>query len=208
MRRNHHHRRRLDDLLRALKNLRPGSSVIEVGCGTGLLASDLARFRSDLRFEGVDVDQSLVDFARNSYRGANLTFTTADIDTVAAAGARDLAYSVDVLHHVNPIRPFAQAVRACLRPGASWIVYEPNRFNPVIAYQQESMKRRGLGEDHFYEGSVTALLTNTGFNRATRVYCFAFPAAFEPPNALERLGLVVERSRLVGSSVRIDYVAC
>lgn len=50
-------------LLMAYLGARPGTSVLEVGCGSGFLARLLARTLPDVRVHGLDSDASLLDVA-------------------------------------------------------------------------------------------------------------------------------------------------
>ena len=181
---------------------------MELGCGAGRLLSDLAATRPDVSFHGVDVSDSLIDFAAATHCGDNLFFRSVDITNEAFAWTYDFVYSVDVLHHIKPLQPFAEAVRARLAVGRSWLAYEPNVFNPVVCYQQESMKRRGLGEDHFLPWRDAASIAAAGFRHGAKRYSLAFPTSFMPGPRLARAGLVAERVPVVGASLRMRFVAC
>lgn len=79
-------------------------SVLDVGCGDGLLASTLLKLRPDLRIEGVDVvprPRTLIPVAL--YDGTTLPFADKSFDYVTI---------VDVLHHTDdPSIVLAEASR-------------------------------------------------------------------------------------------------
>src|SRR4249919_1393833 len=77
----------------------PGSSVLDVGCGEGMLTRELAgRARSVL---GVDLDAPSIELARASTSEANVEFLCADVlqHPFEPAGF-DAVVSVATLHHL------------------------------------------------------------------------------------------------------------
>jgi SAM-dependent methyltransferase len=88
------HGRRVRVLCRQLADALPrGASVLDVGCGDGLLASLILQKRPDLTLRGIDV------LVRGQTRIAVEPFDGQSIP--AADGAYDVVMFVDVLHHTN-----------------------------------------------------------------------------------------------------------
>lgn len=88
------HGRRVRVLAERIAGMIPrGASVLDVGCGDGLLASLIAASRPDLRIEGIDV---LVR------EGTHVPVKPFDGTHIPAAdGAYDVVMFVDVLHHTD-----------------------------------------------------------------------------------------------------------
>lgn len=80
------------------------SSVLDIGCGDGTLASTIAASRKDLRIEGVDVMvRPSVLIKVREYDGLRLPFPD---------GSVDVAMFVDVLHHAEqPLAVLSDAAR-------------------------------------------------------------------------------------------------
>ena len=88
------HKRRVEVLRRLLSELIPSrSSVLDVGCGDGLLASLIMTNRQDVEFTGIDVllrEESHIPIAE--FDGKHIPFPDK---------SRDFVMFVDVLHHTD-----------------------------------------------------------------------------------------------------------
>jgi len=92
VREHHHATRRVGILAGHLAALLPrGSSVLDVGCGDGLLAAAILERRDDVRISGVDVlTREGAPIEIRAFDGLNLPFPSDAFDVTLAA---------DVLHH-------------------------------------------------------------------------------------------------------------
>jgi len=108
--------------------LRDGAHALDVGCGVGDDAFDLAsRVGPAGRVAGVDVSTAMIDEARRRASGRNLpvTFETADAQALPFADATfDAVRTERMLMHVpDPNRALAELVRV-LRPGGRLAVLD------------------------------------------------------------------------------------
>lgn len=184
--------------------------MLEVGCGPGALAAELASEHHDAQLVGVDADQRMIEYARTQHVRENLRYELADFARARPAVVADCAYSIDVLHHVHDLDGFLAGVKTTLRPGATWVAIEPNVFHPYIFWSQGRMRRAGLDEDHFRPWVVEPRLRDAGFAVRDRRYAFLFPGSIQHvPRAAARLESALERFRLVGGSVvyRLERLA-
>jgi 2-polyprenyl-3-methyl-5-hydroxy-6-metoxy-1,4-benzoquinol methylase len=96
--------------------IRPGARILELGCGSGCVASYLGR--AGFRVTGVDGHDALLQIAQR--RAPQLTFRLCDLRQGFQAGAEGLFDAValfDVLEHLDdPGQALADAL-ACARPG-------------------------------------------------------------------------------------------
>ena len=109
----------------ALGDLRPGSRVLEVGCGTGKLARDLVA--RGVVLDAVDPAARMVDVARRSVPADAITFHVGRFEDVELpADAFDAVFSATAFHWIDPAVGWEKAARL-LRPGGmlSLITYLP-----------------------------------------------------------------------------------
>src|SRR4051812_21214461 len=93
-----------DPILNAI----PGrSAVFDIGCGSGFLLGLIAERKTPRSLAGAEIDQKLVDGARNYLRdktdGIPVSVNLFDGTTLPdELGSADVVTLVDVLHHVPP----------------------------------------------------------------------------------------------------------
>lgn len=89
-----------------------GKSVLEVGCGTGLLLREIAEFATEVT--GVDLSPGMLQHARR--RGLNVHEARADALPFPHA-TFDVACSFKVLPHVEPVHAALREMLRVVRPG-------------------------------------------------------------------------------------------
>jgi SAM-dependent methyltransferase len=114
-----HHRAHDDEVLAGVP-LRPGTAVLDLGCGSGDLTARLVPLVAPGRVVGVDVSPSQVRYARAHHRGAAFVAGRAqDVGRLFAPGVFDVVVSVATLHWVPEAEQPAvlAGVARLLRPG-------------------------------------------------------------------------------------------
>lgn len=79
--------------------IKPGEKVLDVGCGFGGLANDLAAVAWHVT--GVDLNVERIEAARRKYSGGNISFVHGDILSVNLEGPFDIITISNVLEHVS-----------------------------------------------------------------------------------------------------------
>lgn len=121
------HRGKLDEVERLI-DPQPGDVIVDVGCGSGVLAGRLAEHAGTL-VVGIDANAAALEFASQRYAATNLQFRQgiADELDLAALGANKIAF-IEVIEHIYPqqaratLRRFHQALPA----GGRLVVSTPN----------------------------------------------------------------------------------
>jgi SAM-dependent methyltransferase len=112
-----------------LAKWRPGARVADLGCGSGVFTSLLHRRGYDVF--GLDLSPKLIALAQAKYPqvtffegdAEHLPLPTASLDGILLSG---------LLHHLpDPACCVAEVFRV-LKPGGSFVAFDPNRMNPFM----------------------------------------------------------------------------
>lgn len=117
-------------IVNQLRDLLPGATVLDVGCGPGRLALMAATFAR--RVEGIDFAEEAIHMARlnaQSCRLTNAVFSVADFDDFETAEHYDLVLSTGVVEHVDDPLETLGKIRGVLTPGGTAVISCPNFMN-------------------------------------------------------------------------------
>ena len=130
----------------------PGPDVLDVGCGTGIVARQFQA--AGCRVLGVDPDPRMADFARRK----GLEVEVATIETWESSGRTfDAVIAGQAWHWVDPVAGAATAADV-LRPGGRlavfWNVFQPSSD---LAEAFSAVYRRVLPDSPFSRGAMPGL---------------------------------------------------
>ena len=154
--------------------IRPGSRVLDLGCGHGRITELLVRRVPDLQVTGIDLTRELLEefLVEPGTNGCTLRLVHADMDADGLPfgdGEFDLAVSSRVFHYLTrPVETLREA-RRVVRPGGSVLVAVPNRLNPVKAL---AYKRARL----YSPAEVAAWFADAGFTEVRAGSMCFFPS--------------------------------
>lgn len=120
--RSHRRRTAEDSAAYLLPHLKPGQSLLDIGCGPGTITADLATRVAPGPVTAVDQVADVLGVARTEARQRNLSnvsFGTADVhDLDFADGTFDVVHAHQVLQHVaDPVRALREMRRVCAPGG-------------------------------------------------------------------------------------------
>ena len=106
------------------EHLHPGSSVLELGCGTGSLALKMAPFAGHIH--ALDVSGEMLRIANQKKQAAgvtNVSFRQGTLDgaTTEQRDHFDCVWAYSILHLVPDRRRTLETIFALLKPGGSFI---------------------------------------------------------------------------------------
>ena len=149
-----------------LARLKPGESVLDVGCGTGTLAiAARQRVGRDGKVFGIDASPEMIARAGKKARkaGIEIEFKNESIEELPFPdGQFDAVLSTVMLHHLpRKVREAGiREIRRVLKPGGRVLIVDfagTERQNGLLAHLH---RRRG----HVSAAEVTALLKGAGLN--------------------------------------------
>ena len=120
--RSHQRRTAADSAAYLLPHLRPGLSVLDIGCGPATITADLAARVAPGPVTAVDQSADVLDVARAEIRQRNLSnvaFATADVHALDFNDDTfDVVHAHQVLQHVaDPVRALREMRRVCAPGG-------------------------------------------------------------------------------------------
>lgn len=158
------------------------SSVLDLGCGTGLELEFYLETVPSARVTGIDLAPKMLEALRKKFRGKDLTLIEDSyFDVSLGENAFDAAVSVESLHHFTKEEkiPLYKKVRKALKPGGFFILTdyfaasdEEERFRreELVRLKQE----QGISDDEFYHydtpltvGHEREALEKAGFSSVT-----------------------------------------
>jgi 2-polyprenyl-6-hydroxyphenyl methylase / 3-demethylubiquinone-9 3-methyltransferase len=105
-----------------------GLSVLDIGCGGGLVAEPLARLSAAVT--GIDPAQENIEAAKAHAEGARLKidYRAATAEEIAAEGASfDAVLLLEVIEHVPDVPAFLKLVAPLVKPGGVMVLSTLNR---------------------------------------------------------------------------------
>lgn len=164
--------------------LPPGATVLDVGCGTGILLRWLAD-REGVTPVGVDLSPTMVGFARSKLPAIEIACADALEFLRERQGAFHGIFCTDLLEHIPGVDEcieLAEAARAALEPGGFFYCRSPNAASLTGSYGRYMDLTH---ERAFTSTSMLQLLDAAGFERARVV-------PIRAPHAAGRARLAVE----------------
>jgi SAM-dependent methyltransferase len=192
-------------------HLKPGMTILELGCGTGYFTHELAR--SGAGIVAIDISPELLEIARAKRSGPNIRYEIQDACALTYADAMfDSVVGSSILHHLE-IEQALREVYRVLKPSGTIYFTEPNMLNPQIALQKNiPWIKRKLGdspdETAFFRWPLRQLLEQTGY-RDVRIDPFDFLHPETPVPLIDRvnaLGHFLEKVPVISEFAGSLYI--
>jgi 2-polyprenyl-6-hydroxyphenyl methylase/3-demethylubiquinone-9 3-methyltransferase len=109
-----------------------GLSLLDIGCGGGLLSEPMARL--GFAVSGVDPSDKNIRIARAHARGLPITYRTASAEVLAEEGTTfDVVLNMEVVEHVADLRAYLKACARLVKPGGVMFVATLNKTLKSLA---------------------------------------------------------------------------
>ncbi len=149
----------------------PGSSVLEIGCGTGELLHALKPSRG----VGVDISSQAVEIARSKFPA--LTFLSGDAEELPVSETFDYVILSDLIGYLDDAqRAFEQVNKACHPRTRVILTYFNYLWEPVLRIGERlGMKRPQPDQNWLSLEDLQNLLSLAGFQTITKGYKVLLP---------------------------------
>jgi 2-polyprenyl-3-methyl-5-hydroxy-6-metoxy-1,4-benzoquinol methylase len=98
-----------------INHLKPGQSVLDVGCGIGAVSWSMAE--AGLHVTGVDFEQKHIEIARNKHSHDRITYIYGDVTKDLPEGHYDAIVMSNVLEHIDDRVGLLKALNNRFTPG-------------------------------------------------------------------------------------------
>ena len=161
-----------------LPHLRPGISVLDVGCGPGTITVDLAARVAPGQVTAVELTDDALDLARAEARArgqANIVFATSDVHALDFADDTfDVVHAHQVLQHVaDPVQALRELRRVC-KPGGVVAVRDADYAGftwfpqlPGAGPLDAALRRGGAGQRRRARRGAAAVVVGSARRTAT-----------------------------------------
>ncbi len=192
-------------------HLKPGMTILELGCGAGYFTKEFAR--SGAEIVAIDVSVELLEMAKANCPASNIRYEIQDACALTYSDAAfDSVVGSSILHHLE-IETALREIRRVLKAGGTIYFTEPNMLNPQIAIQKNvPWIKRWLGdtpnETAFFRRPLCRLLERTGY-RDVRIEPFDFLHPKTPApliNGVDMLGGFLENLPVVSEFAGSLYI--
>ena len=144
--------------------MKPGTRVLEIGCGTGIFTEKFAATGADVT--AVDISADLLEVARERLP-QSVHLIHAPFEQLPLDQPFDAIVGSSVLHHLE-IKPALSHIFNLLKPGGVIGFGEPNMLNPQVMIQKNvPWVKEKLGdspdETAFFRWQMRYLLRQAGF---------------------------------------------
>ena len=130
------------NLNKTKKYLNKGDMVLDLGCGTGTQALEIAADVKEVH--GIDISSKMIELAKRKAYGcktSNVYFTRATIfDEKLLKGSFDVILAFNIMHYLEDIQEVMQMIKELLKPGGIFISStecmgeEERKFSRIISF--------------------------------------------------------------------------
>lgn len=149
-----------------LWQLRPGSTVMDLGAASGVIAEQLAK--EGFQVKGVEYDQKLVEDWKSRTRHKNVEIVQGDGRHLPYQDSEfDAAIALEVLEHIPDTEQVLTELARVIKPGGKLVIGVPTAWSERIFYKLNPDFAKQADHCHvFTKNFLTKRLEQSGF----RVY--------------------------------------
>jgi 2-polyprenyl-3-methyl-5-hydroxy-6-metoxy-1,4-benzoquinol methylase len=125
-------------------NISASDIVLDIGCGSGLLASFIAS-KNNVPVLAIDANKSAIDFCKSAYQLSNLSFEERTIDEIIfEENSFTKIVLLEVIEHITNGQAIKllETIQRLLKPGGLLVISTPNKRSlwPAIEFLMDKFK--------------------------------------------------------------------
>lgn len=185
-------------------NLKPGSKILEIGCGTGQYSKGLLEY--DCALFCADISYGMLDRAVKKCLGnEDVHFFVSDTrELPIKKNTFDAVVGNSILHHLVDKEKALNQIFRVLKDEGKFAFSEPNMFNPQVFLQKKIKFFKRISGDSaeeyaFTRGEIKKIFKKAGF-RKVKVKPFDFLHPYTPHplvRMIYQVGLALEKTWLI-----------
>ena len=144
-------------------NFVKNKSVLDIACGVGY-AGPMFIQSGAVSYYGVDINDKLVEYAKDNYASELIGYSVGDICTFKIDKKFDLISCFETIEHIRDYKTAIKNLFDLLNPGGTLLISSPNR--PVTSPNCNTLNDKPSNEFHIQEfipEELLSLLNQNGF---------------------------------------------
>jgi ubiquinone/menaquinone biosynthesis C-methylase UbiE len=169
------------------ENITKECSILDFGCGDGLMAFFVQNNFEQANLYGVDPSPESIKTAQNNFPGIEFaTNYENSYDLNFPDNRFDLIYAAGTFHHIpfDMHKGYIQEIFRVLKPGGSFVLFELNPLNPLtfITFKRNPIDYNATMMTPWYSYK---LCKNNANKRSIKFYCF-YPSFLKQLRSTEK----------------------
>jgi len=141
-----------------------GKAVLDIACGVGYSGPLLIKAGA-VSYEGVDINEKLIEYAKKTYGSDLINYSVGDICTFNNNKMYDLLTCFETIEHINNYETALKNLHRLLKVGGTLLISSPNRT--VTSPYCNTLTDKPSNEFHtqeFIPGELLSILNKNGFS--------------------------------------------
>jgi len=110
-------------ILRSMTQAVNSGTVLEIGCGNGTGSRLIKKYFSPQRIIAIDLDERMIDIARNRNRDSSVTYRVMDALKLDFDNEQfDAAFDFGIIHHIADWKRCIRELKRVLKPGGELVL--------------------------------------------------------------------------------------
>ncbi len=158
--------------------LKPGSRILDAGCGRGLFSFYLARCFPDCHVIGMDTDDKQIEInnkIKNKRNFKNCDFICSDITQLKNDELFSFILSVDNLEHIKDDLKQCRLFFSVLQPGGKLLIHVPHLTRNLFGFKSQNFMRiQGHVRSGYTMVELNRMLRDAGFYIEKSFYDYGY----------------------------------